>query len=87
VSDCDFEERHIRNGETVCAFGLYSRERGGLVPHANWAKPTRIMRGEASVVAEQLRLRLRRWKTFAIVLTVIAVAVTVLVLGYAAFAR
>jgi hypothetical protein len=28
-----FEEKHIGQGEQVCAFGLYSRQRGGLIPH------------------------------------------------------
>jgi hypothetical protein len=53
-----FEEKHIRQGEKVCAFGLYSRERGGLVPHPNWAKQTRIVRGDSSTVAERLRRRM-----------------------------
>jgi hypothetical protein len=53
-----FEEKHIKQGEQVCAFGLYSRQRGGLVPHPNWAKQTRLMRGDPSKVAEQLRRRM-----------------------------
>lgn len=53
-----FEEKHIKQGEQVCAFGLYSRERGGLIPHPNWAKHTRLMRGDVSQVAGQLRRRM-----------------------------
>lgn len=53
-----FEEKHIKQGEQVCAFGLYSRERGGLISHPNWGKHTRLMRGDASQVAGQLRRRM-----------------------------
>ena len=53
-----FEEKHIRQGEQVCAFGLYSRQRGGLIPHPNWAKQTRLMRGDPANVAAQLRRRM-----------------------------
>ena len=53
-----FEEKHIKQGEQVCAFGLYSRERGGLIPHPNWAKQARLMRGDVSDVAGQLRRRM-----------------------------
>ncbi|HEY0140842.1 MAG TPA: hypothetical protein VGF48_08095 [Thermoanaerobaculia bacterium] len=55
------EERHIKQGEQVCAFGLYSRERGGLIPHPNWAKQMRLVRGDSSRVAEQLRGRMIRY--------------------------
>jgi hypothetical protein len=56
-----FEEKHVRQGVQVCAFGLYSRERGGLIPHPNWAKQTRLMRGDVSSVADQLRRRMRNY--------------------------
>jgi hypothetical protein len=55
--ECQLEEKHVKQNETVCAFGLYSHERGGLIPHPNWAKQTRIMRGDAQTVANQLRTR------------------------------
>lgn len=61
LQGCTFEEKHIRQDETVCAFGLYSHQRGGLVPHPNWAKQTRIMRGDAQSVAHQLRKRVTRY--------------------------
>lgn len=61
LEQCRFEERHIAQGESVCAFGLYSRQRGGLVPHPNWAKQTRLMRGDAQHVADQLRARMFRY--------------------------
>ncbi|MGZ5441241.1 MAG: hypothetical protein ACXW5U_08215 [Thermoanaerobaculia bacterium] len=56
-----FEEKHIRQNEPVCAFGLYSQQRGGLIPHPNWAKQTRIMRGDAHDVANQLRTRIIKY--------------------------
>ena len=61
VADLRLEEKHIKQGETVCAFGLYSAQRGGLVPHPNWSKPVRLMRGDANAVADQLRNRMIRY--------------------------
>ena len=55
VGDCQLTELHIKQGEPVCAFGLYSQARHGLIPHPNWARQTRIMRGDANTVAAQLR--------------------------------
>jgi hypothetical protein len=40
-------EKHIKQNEAVSVFGLYSHQRGGITPHPNWAKQTRIMRGDA----------------------------------------
>ncbi len=57
LDECEFREKSIANGETICAFGLYSQSRGGLVPHENWAKQTRIMRGDATSVAAKLMKR------------------------------
>ncbi|HYK04787.1 MAG TPA: hypothetical protein VE974_23745 [Thermoanaerobaculia bacterium] len=65
--DFHFEEKHIKQGEQVCVFGLYSRDRGGLIPHPNWAKQTRLMRGDASKVAAQLRRRMINYLIGAIV--------------------
>jgi hypothetical protein len=61
LADSILEERHIKQGEMVCAFGLYSSHRGGLVPHPNWSKPARIMRGDANTVAGQLRSRMIKY--------------------------
>lgn len=61
LEDCFLVEHHIKQGETVCAFGLYSAARGGLIPHENWAKQTRIMRGDATNVANQLRSRIIKY--------------------------
>lgn len=56
-----FEEKQIRQGEQVCAFGLYSRQRGGLIPHPNWARQMRVVQGDSSRVAGQLRGRMIRY--------------------------
>jgi hypothetical protein len=61
LADCTLSERHIKQGETVCAFGLYSAARGGLIPHPNWAKQARLMRGDATAVAGQLRTRMIKY--------------------------
>ena len=61
IADCTLSERHIKQGETICAFGLYSAARGGLIPHPNWAKQARLMRGDATVVAGQLRTRMIKY--------------------------
>lgn len=56
-----FEEKHIKQNEVVCAFGLYSQQRGGIVPYPNWAKQTRIMRGDADSGAKQIRTRIIKY--------------------------
>ncbi|HVG22948.1 MAG TPA: hypothetical protein VND45_02240 [Thermoanaerobaculia bacterium] len=56
-----YEEKRIGQGEQVCAFGLYSRQRGGFVPHPNWAHQMRLMRGDAAAVAAKLRTRMIRY--------------------------
>jgi hypothetical protein len=61
IADCSLTERFIKQGETVCAFGLYSAARGGLIPHPNWAKQARLMRGDATAVAGQLRSRMIKY--------------------------
>jgi hypothetical protein len=62
-----FHEKNIKQGEQVCAFGLYSRQRGGLIPHPNWAKQLRLMRGDTLNVAAQLRKRMIQY-TFGVVI-------------------
>ncbi|MEA2465633.1 MAG: hypothetical protein QOJ98_3380 [Acidobacteriota bacterium] len=73
--DFHFEEKHVKQGEQVCAFGLYSRERGGLIPHPNWAKQTRLVRGDVSKVAVQLRRRMINYCIAAIVCSVLVYAI------------
>jgi hypothetical protein len=61
LADCTLSERYIKQGEMVCAFGLYSAARGGLIPHPNWAKQARLMRGDVTAVAAQLRTRMIKY--------------------------
>jgi hypothetical protein len=61
LDSCSFSEHHIKQNEEICAFGLYSQQRSGLVPHPNWGKQTRIMRGSAETVAAQLRSRVIKY--------------------------
>jgi len=61
LESCSLQEKYVKQGETVCAFGLYSSARGGIVPHPNWAKQTRLMIGDATVVSAQLRTRIIRY--------------------------
>ncbi len=61
LDGCIFEEKHVKQNEAVSAFGLYSQQRGGLIPHPNWAKQTRLMRGDADQVARQLSSRVIKY--------------------------
>ncbi|HEX7831449.1 MAG TPA: hypothetical protein VF787_17470, partial [Thermoanaerobaculia bacterium] len=61
LENCDLEEFHIKQNEQVCVFGLYSAARGGLIPHPNWGKQTRIMRGDGEAVAAKLRNRIVKY--------------------------
>lgn len=61
VAHCILEERHIKQGETVCAFGLYSAPRSALIPHPNWSRQARLMRGDATKVAADLRTRMIKY--------------------------
>jgi hypothetical protein len=83
LAACMFSEKVIRQNEAVCAFGLYSRQRGGLIPHPNWAKQTRIMRGDATTVAGQLRGRMIK---YAIGLIIVSAIVYGIVKAYTHYA-
>jgi hypothetical protein len=61
LEHCTFQEDLIRKGEMVYVVGLFSESRGGVVPHANWARETRIMKGDADGVLRQLRARIVRY--------------------------
>jgi hypothetical protein len=58
-----FEERQVRQGERVCAFGVYSEERRGIVPDQKWGRHSRIGRGGAEEMAAALRGRMMRYST------------------------
>lgn len=75
ADDFRFEEKRIGQGDQVCAFGLYSRQRGGLIPHPNWSKHTRVMRGDVSSVAAQLRSRMIKYFIAVLVFSAIAYAI------------
>jgi hypothetical protein len=77
------EERHIRDGETVCAFGLYSQQRNGIVPNPNWAKQTRIMKGNPETVADRLRSRMIKYAIGIVCFSAAAYGVVRLYLHYA----
>jgi hypothetical protein len=51
----------------VCAFGLYSASRGGLVPHPNWSRTARLMRGDATTVSDQLGNRIIKYAIGAVI--------------------
>jgi hypothetical protein len=53
-----FREHAVADGDTVCAFGKYSVERGGLVPDSAIADPfpIRLRRGEAAAIGRALAL-------------------------------
>jgi len=75
ADDFRFEEKRIAQGEQVCAFGMYSRERGGLIPHPNWANQTRLMRGNALKVADKLRTRMIKYAFGVVILGAIPYAI------------
>jgi hypothetical protein len=58
TDDFEYDEKQIGQGEQICAFGVYSAERRGLIPHANWSKQTRIVRGDVAAVSDRLRRRM-----------------------------
>lgn len=58
---CRFDEQMIAQGEPVCVLGLYSQERGGIVPDPNWANQTRVIQGDGESGVAQLGTRARRY--------------------------
>ena len=82
--DCLLEERHIRQGEAVCAFGLYSQQRGGIIPHPNWAKHTRLMRGDGENVSQQLGSRMVKYAFGVVIFAALAYGVFYLYSSYVA---
>jgi hypothetical protein len=53
LANCRFEQHRVRPGEQVCIFGYYAAGRG-IVPHANWANPTKLLVGDTTEVARAL---------------------------------
>ena len=56
-----FEERVVKQGEQVCAFGVYSQERRGIVLDEKWGSRPRLTRGTAEETANALRSRMIRY--------------------------
>jgi hypothetical protein len=75
LEECQFREDLIPRRENVYVFGLYSEARGGIVPHKNWAKTTRIMRGDGDSILRQLGRRVRGYVIGAVLAAGAAVAV------------
>lgn len=75
LEECEFREDLIPRRADVYVFGLYSQARGGIVPHSNWANPTRIMRGDGDSIARQLGRRVRGYVIGAVLAGGAAVAV------------
>jgi hypothetical protein len=69
-----FEERHLKNGDNVCAFGVYSSARGGIVNDERWARRARIVRGTAEEMARGLAARAVRHVVGGLILLVPAFA-------------
>jgi hypothetical protein len=61
LEECKYHEDLIKKGDRVYAVGLFSESRGGIVPHANWAHHTRIMKGDPDSILRQLRSRTIRY--------------------------
>lgn len=78
LEHCDITESRLRNGETVCVFGLYSEARGGIVPHPNWANKARVMIGSAEDVAARLGKRMFGYLVAAIVFGAIGYGIVVM---------
>lgn len=58
LDGCRLEERCVRQGELVSAFGLYARARGALVPSHDKSKRTRLLRSDATGASSKLRTRI-----------------------------
>jgi hypothetical protein len=71
-----FEERRIRPRDPVCAFGVYSTARAGLVPDTKWGRPTRIVRGTAADAARMLNGRIVKYLIGALILGALTYGLT-----------
>ncbi len=61
LEKCRFTEGAVARGERVYLSGRYSESRGGIVPDPNWAKHTRLMKGDPAEILRQLRGRIVRY--------------------------
>ena len=58
IESCRFHERLVRPGDKVYVVGHFSESKGGIVPHENWARDTRLMKGDPDAVLGQLGRRI-----------------------------
>jgi hypothetical protein len=74
------QEHAVADGETVCAFGRYSSERGGLVPDpaSSDPYPVRLWRGDASAVRRALLRGSAGYSVGIVAMSAMAVGVWVL---------
>lgn len=84
LSACTLDEWVIEQNAPVCVFGRYSRARGGIVADPNWAKPMRVMLGDAEIVVASLGARIRN---YLIGFTITAGIVVVITSAYIAHIR
>jgi hypothetical protein len=61
IEACRFRETLVRPGEKVYVVGRYSEAKGGIVPDPNWARDTRLMKGDGDAVFRQLGRRIATW--------------------------
>ena len=61
LDECRFQEDVVRSGAKVYVYGLYSEQRGGLIPHPNWSKDTRILTGDIDEVTRKLGRKIRNY--------------------------
>lgn len=60
LSRCMLAQQHVRPGARVCAIGMYSKGRGGLVPSPAWAGNPRLIEGDADALLQTLGTSARR---------------------------
>jgi hypothetical protein len=67
IESCRFRESLVVPGEKVCVVGRFSESKGGIVPDANWAHVTRIMKGDGDEIFRKLGRRIVTWGIVGIV--------------------
>jgi hypothetical protein len=72
---CRFTEGVVGRGERVYVIGRYSESRGGIVPDPNWAKDTRLMKGDPAEILRQLRGRIVRYAIGGVVFLGVSAAI------------
>ena len=79
IEGCRFRESLVVPGEKIFVVGRHSESKGGIVPDANWAHVTRIMKGDVDVVLRKLG---RRIVTYVVVGVLSAAAAAGLLYAY-----